>query len=85
VFYYEWVSLVLISLWVSFVAFMWGLRSGQFRDQERARYLPLVGELADAPKVNTPSRAPVTIYVLAAIAITGFFILAIPVVLGLSR
>jgi cbb3-type cytochrome oxidase maturation protein len=85
VFYYEWLSLVVISLWMSFVAFMWGLRSGQFRDQERARYLPLVGELAGAPVVSTSAKAPATSYVLVAIALTGLSILAIPVFLVLSR
>jgi hypothetical protein len=64
---------------------MWGLRSGQFRDQERARYLPLVGELADVPKVSATSKAPASIYVLVAIVLTGLSILAIPVFLGLNR
>lgn len=84
-FYYEWLSLVVISLWISFVAFIWGLYSGQFRDQERARYLPLVGEISDAPRVSAPAKIPATVYVLAAIALTGLSVLAIPVFLGFNR
>ena len=40
-YYSEWIILVSISLWVSLLAFVWALQSGQFVDQMRARYLPL--------------------------------------------
>jgi cbb3-type cytochrome oxidase maturation protein len=36
-----WMILLAVSLWVSLAAFWWGLQSGQFSDQDRARYLPL--------------------------------------------
>ena len=43
-YYLFWALLVGASLWVSLGGFLWAYRRGQFRDQERARYLPLRGE-----------------------------------------
>jgi len=43
-----WLILVIVSLAVSLIAFIWALESGQFRDQERLRYLPL----ADLPEAG---------------------------------
>ncbi len=40
-YYLPWLLLVLISLSTAIGAFFWGLRNGQFSDQQRARYLPL--------------------------------------------
>ncbi|HEY3275299.1 MAG TPA: hypothetical protein VGJ94_01660 [Syntrophorhabdaceae bacterium] len=42
--YIFWVALIGVSLWTSIGVFLWAHRNGQFRDQERARYLPLRGE-----------------------------------------
>lgn len=39
-----WFCLMAAGLIASVVLLVWGVRSGQFADQERARYLPLVGE-----------------------------------------
>lgn len=50
-YYAGWLFLVVISLAVSLVAFVWGLRSGQFSDQDRARYLPLGSDLLSDPLV----------------------------------
>ena len=33
-----------VGIGVSLVVFIWALNNGQFRDQQRARYLPLTGE-----------------------------------------
>ena len=46
-----WMVLVAVSLWISLMAFLWGLQSGQFSDQERARYLPL-RDLPPRPSVQ---------------------------------
>jgi hypothetical protein len=43
-YYLFWVLLVCASLWASMGGFLWAHRHGQFRQQERARYLPLRGE-----------------------------------------
>ena len=39
-----WFSLMAAGLVASVLLLLWGHKSGQFADQERARYLPLVGE-----------------------------------------
>jgi cbb3-type cytochrome oxidase maturation protein len=45
-----------MSLLVSLAAFIWGLRSGQFSDQDRARYLPLGEDLLSQPVVVAGRR-----------------------------
>ncbi len=40
-YYLPWLLLVLISLSAAIGGFLWGLKNGQFSDQQRARYLPL--------------------------------------------
>jgi cbb3-type cytochrome oxidase maturation protein len=56
IYYAGWLFLVVISLCISLAAFMWGLRSGQFSDQERARYLALGKDLLAQPIVAAPRR-----------------------------
>jgi cbb3-type cytochrome oxidase maturation protein len=65
-----WISLVTISLWISLIAFVWGLRNGQFSDQGRARYLPL-GDEFPLPAVKQPSKLTFEVYALLFIAIIG--------------
>jgi hypothetical protein len=43
-YYLFWAILVGATLWASLGGFLWAYRQGQFKDQERARYLPLRGE-----------------------------------------
>jgi nitrogen fixation-related uncharacterized protein len=49
-----WLIFLLSGLAMSIFAVVWGIRTRQFEDQDRARYLPLVGltsdELAGQPK-----------------------------------
>jgi cbb3-type cytochrome oxidase maturation protein len=79
-----WFVLVSLSLAVSLVAFVWALRTGQFSDQQRARYLPLVDELPPSP-VKDPSRAPVEAYALAAIYVVVMLGLLAGLALGIHR
>jgi cbb3-type cytochrome oxidase maturation protein len=58
-----WMILLAVSLWVSLAAFWWGLQSGQFSDQDRARYLPLRDIRPQTP-VRDPARWPLEVYVL---------------------
>jgi cbb3-type cytochrome oxidase maturation protein len=67
-----WMILVVLSLGISLAAFLWGLMSGQFADQERARFLPLADPLP-RPPVAQPSKWPVEVYVLMGI---GLMVLA---------
>jgi nitrogen fixation-related uncharacterized protein len=50
------------------MAFFWGLQSGQFSDQERARFLPL-RDAGLPPAVKDPSRLPVEVYVMMAVGL----------------
>jgi len=47
--YFSWILLVVCSLAVGLAAFLWALHDGQFSDQNRARYLPLLDDFRKAP------------------------------------
>jgi cbb3-type cytochrome oxidase maturation protein len=76
IYYSGWLFLVVISLIVSLAAFIWALRSGQFSDQERARYLPLGKDLLlhPIPDVSRAKRRAHTaaLFFIAAIGFTAF-------------
>lgn len=80
-YFFGWISLVVISLWVSLIAFLWALRSGQFSDQQRARYLPLIDELP-LPSVEKPSKFSAEVYALLIIGAIGLLVLTAPVILS---
>lgn len=58
-----WTLLVVLSVWVSLMGFIWAMKSGQFSDQNRARYLPLREE-TPLPRVKNPSRFSIEVYAL---------------------
>jgi cbb3-type cytochrome oxidase maturation protein len=76
-----WLLLVVLSIVVSIAAFMWGLRTGQFSDPERARYLPLNNEFLPPP-VKDPSKITVEVYALLMICVMGFMIFLTVVILS---
>ena len=43
-YYPYFITYIIIGFAISLTALLWALRSGQFRDQQRARFLPLEGE-----------------------------------------
>jgi cbb3-type cytochrome oxidase maturation protein len=79
-----WISLVVISLWISLVAFFWALRNGQFSDQGRARYLPLSDQFPPQP-VKHPSKLSFEAYALLSIVILGALGIVGSLVLSLWR
>ncbi len=79
-----WIILVVFSLGISLAAFFWGLQSGQFSDQERARYLPLRDRLPQAP-VKDPSRLALEVYVLMFMGLMVLAGLAASIVLNFYR
>jgi cbb3-type cytochrome oxidase maturation protein len=79
-----WMMLVMISLWVSVAAFIWALRTGQFSDPGRARYLPLSGELP-RPSAKNPAKFTAEVYVLLIIGGMGFLWILTPILLTLYR
>ncbi len=52
-YYPYFIAYMLAGLVISLLVFLWALRHGQFRDQERARFLPLLGE----PEATPPKRS----------------------------
>ena len=82
-YYLPWVLLVLASLWVSLAAFFWGLKSGQFSDQTRARYLPLRDEYL-GPGLKSPTKSSPEIYLLFGILALGCLILIFTLFLALK-
>lgn len=77
---YGWLALVMVSLWISLVAFVWGLKSGQFSEQSRVRYFPLRDQTTAAP-VCDPAKLTAEVYVLLAIVICALLIMLTPVAL----
>jgi nitrogen fixation-related uncharacterized protein len=73
-YYLPWTILVVISLWISVVGFIWALRSGQFAEQNRARYLPLRNEPFPG-RVTNPAKFSVEVYALLTILGIGCSIL----------
>lgn len=73
-----WILLVGISLMISIAAFIWGLRSGQFSDPERARYLPFTHTASVSAGVKNPGRLGMEVYVLAVVMIVGMSLILIP-------
>ena len=59
----SWVLLIAAGLLISLGVFFWALRSGQFSDQERARYLPL-GDGFPLPAVENPAKLSREVYAL---------------------
>jgi cbb3-type cytochrome oxidase maturation protein len=73
-----------VGLVVSLMVFLWALRSGQFRDQQRARYLPIDEEMAPGPaKVSRMKRMEA--YALMALALSGLLASAAVLLFSLLR
>ncbi len=71
---------MMIGLVTSVVLFLCALQSGQFSDQARARYLPLVGEKPAAgiePPAQRERLALMVLFVGALLAFLATFIVAI--------
>ena len=69
-YYPYFVSYMALGLVISLVVFFWALGNGQFRDQQRARYLPL-NDVADEPMVKTSRFGPYETYALFFLAAAG--------------
>ena len=59
----SWILLIAAGLLASLGVFFWALRTGQFSDQERARFLPL-SDGFPLPKVENPSGFTREVYAL---------------------
>jgi cbb3-type cytochrome oxidase maturation protein len=74
-FYIAWLTLIAVGVGVSIIVFIWALKTGQFADQTRARYLPLTDDAA-APSLAQPQRLPSEVYVLMVILVMGLISIA---------
>ena len=69
---------------ISIVVFFWALNSGQFKDQQRARFIPLQGKLQTIP-TKTSRFARAEIYALFALACIGLAMSAVVVAFVLLK
>jgi cbb3-type cytochrome oxidase maturation protein len=83
-FYLGWIVITATGIGVSIVVFLWALRTGQFSDQARARYLPLGGEFP-VPSVKDPAKLPAEVYALLFVLGLGLLSLGATVFLTLFR
>jgi len=83
-YYPYFITYMLIGFILSLVVFLWAFNSGQFRDQKRARFLPLHGEVEKkAVKVSRISR--IEIFGLLFLACAGLAASAAVLVFALLR
>jgi nitrogen fixation-related uncharacterized protein len=83
-YYPYFIAYMLSGLVLSVLVLIWALRNRQFRDQQRARYLPLVGE-ADARPVEVSRTYRIQAYVLIALAGLGLLAMAATIAFSLLR
>jgi len=74
-FYAAWLALIAAGAGASIAALFWALKTGQFSDQGRARYLPLTEEMALTP-ADTSGRLPTEVYALAIVIVLGLISIA---------
>jgi len=78
----SWTVLICATLLFSLLTFFWALKSGQFDDQERARFFPLIDLPAEKPV--TVKRRPIELYVLAICGLSVGAALVACIVLGMQ-
>ena len=83
-FYLGWIVLTGTGVLASIGVFLWALRSGQFADQGRARYLPLCESDPLSPVTST-RRLPGEMVVLLFVIGLGVVAMLSPLVLTLLR
>jgi cbb3-type cytochrome oxidase maturation protein len=69
-YYPYFIAYISIGLTISLVVFYWAFRTGQFSDQQRARFLPLRDE-TDEPPVKASRFNRIEIYGLFFLATAG--------------
>jgi cbb3-type cytochrome oxidase maturation protein len=64
------IAYIAIGLIISLLVFFWALKHGQFRDQQRARFIPLRGVADDGP-APTSRAGRWEVYALFGLAAAG--------------
>ena len=83
-YYPYFITYILIGFLISFFVFIWAINNGQFRDQKRARFLPLQDEQVRRPR-NVSRVSRIEVYALAFFATTGLLASAAVLVFALVR
>lgn len=79
-----WTFLMVTSVVMSFAAFFWAVRTGQFSDQARARYLPLIDNLSMTTPVKS-SKFLLPVFALCIVLVIGMLVILVTVFLVLFR
>ena len=61
---------MVLGIAIGLVVFFWALRNGQFKDQQRARFLPLQGQ-PEPPIAQASKYSRYEVYVLLFLAMAG--------------
>jgi cbb3-type cytochrome oxidase maturation protein len=79
------ITYMLAGFVISLATFLWALNAGQFKDQKRARFLPLEGEPATL-RAKAPRHYRIKVFILFALACSGLLataaVIAVIVVKG---
>lgn len=78
-YYFFFIIIIFSGLFFGIVVFLWALKSGQFNEQQRARYLPLEDE-PEVPNAALSRSSKLQAYVLFFILIFGLLAIASVVV-----
>jgi cbb3-type cytochrome oxidase maturation protein len=74
-YYFFFILFIFSGLFFGILVFLWALKSGQFKEQQRARYLPLEDE-PEAPNKEVSRSGKLQSYVLFGILIFGLVVVA---------
>ena len=78
------VTYIIVGLVISLAALLWALTNGQFREQRRARFIPLADDLGPPPaRISRFNR--IEAYILGGIALAGLTASAALLIYSLVR
>ena len=83
-YYPYFISYMVAGLAISLVALIWALYNGQFKDQQRARYLPLKDE-DETPVVKVKKYSRYETYALMFLVFTGLAVCAAVLIFALYK
>jgi cbb3-type cytochrome oxidase maturation protein len=78
------ISYMVAGLAISLVVFIWALNNGQFKDQQRARYLPLKDD-DEPPVVKAKKISRYETYALMFLAFAGLAVSAAVLIFALLK
>lgn len=74
-YYSYFLTYIIVGIFISLLVFSWALRNGQFKDQDRARFLPLEDESVAGP-VKMPVIWRYEMAAMALLALAGLIVTA---------